>query len=91
MNRAAASVVDAALQCNKQDVTKLVGRDGIAGAWEIQENCDMTIIINKEMKADSGRNYMTFKMLKRRYRCNSEEKDPRYGIPVRDIDYFSHP
>ena len=91
LNRAAASVVDAALQCNKQDVTKLVGRDGIAGAWEIQENCDMTIIINKEMKTDSGRNYMTFKMLKRRYRCNSEEKDPRYGIPVRDIDYFSHP
>lgn len=35
LNRVAASVVDAALQAKKEDVTRLVGRDGIAGAWEI--------------------------------------------------------
>ena len=35
LNRAAASVVDAAIQAKKEDVTRLVGRDGIAGAWEI--------------------------------------------------------
>ena len=35
LNRVAASVVDSALQAKKEDVTKLVGRDGIAGAWEI--------------------------------------------------------
>ena len=35
LNRSAASVVDAALQAKKEDVTKLVGRDGVAGAWEI--------------------------------------------------------
>ena len=35
LNRSGASVVDAALQANKEDVTRLVGRDSIAGAWEI--------------------------------------------------------
>lgn len=35
LNRTGASVIDAALQANKEDVTRLVGRDSIAGAWEI--------------------------------------------------------
>ena len=35
LNRSGASVVDAALQANKEDVTRLIGRDAIAGAWEI--------------------------------------------------------
>lgn len=35
LNRTASSVVDAALQNKKEDVTRLVGRDGVAGAWEI--------------------------------------------------------
>lgn len=35
LNRVGASVVDAALQANKEDVTRLVGRDAIGTAWEI--------------------------------------------------------
>lgn len=35
LNRTSASVVDSAVQAKKEDVTRLVGRDGIAGAWEI--------------------------------------------------------
>ena len=35
LNRSGASIVDAALQAKKEDVTRLVGRDAIAGAWEI--------------------------------------------------------
>jgi replicative DNA helicase len=35
LNRTASSIVDAAIQAKKSDVTKLVGRDGVAGAWEI--------------------------------------------------------
>lgn len=35
LNRTAASVIDAAVQAKKEDVTRLIGRDGIAGAWEI--------------------------------------------------------
>ena len=35
LNRSSASVVDAAIQAKKEDVTKLVGRDGVGTAWEI--------------------------------------------------------
>ena len=35
LNRNGAAVIDAALQANKEDVTRLVGRDAVAGAWEI--------------------------------------------------------
>ena len=36
LNRSGAAVVDSALQAKKEDVTRLVGRDSIAGAWEIE-------------------------------------------------------
>ena len=35
LNRTSASVVDAAIQAKKEDVAKLIGRDGVATAWEI--------------------------------------------------------
>lgn len=85
LNRSASSVVDGALQNNKQDVTRLVGRDGIAGAWEIIENGDFVCIVNPEKQVETGIIYLTFKMLKRRYR--SSEDDPE----LRACDYFNHP
>ena len=45
LNRNASSVVDAALQAKKEDVTRLVGRDGIAGAWEIRFQWSPHIVI----------------------------------------------
>ena len=85
LNRTAASVIDAAIQNKKEDVTRLVGRDGIAGAWEIIENSDVCIIINQEVKADDQKVYLTFKMLKRRYR--SSETDEK----LKRLEYFNHP
>ena len=85
MNRNAASVVDSAMQNKKEDLTRLIGRDAVAGAWEIQENSDVVIIINQEVKADTGEVYLTFKMLKRRYR--SSESDEK----LKRLDYFNHP
>ena len=85
LNRSGAAIVDAALQANKEDVTRLVGRDAIGGAWEIQENSDFTCIINPETKMDTGELYMTFKLLKRRYR--SAETSTK----LRRLDYFNHP
>ena len=85
LNRSGASVVDAALQANKEDVTRLVGRDAIAGAWEILENSDWTCILNPETKRDTGELFMTFKLLKRRYR-STEESDH-----LRRLDYFNQP
>jgi replicative DNA helicase len=85
LNRNASSVVDAALQAKKEDVTRLVGRDGIAGAWEIIENSDVVIIINPEVKSDTNDLYLTFKLLKRRYRSSEEDEK------LRRLEYFNHP
>ena len=85
MNRSSATVVDSALQNNKEDVTRLVGRDGVSGAWELMENSDWVCIINPETKSDTKEPYLTFKMLKRRYR-SSDENSKR-----RNMDYFNHP
>jgi len=85
LNRSGAAVVDAALQSKKEDVTRLVGRDAIAGAWEILENSDVCIIINPETKIDTNELYMTFKLLKRRYKSTEESEK------LRRLDYFNHP
>ena len=50
LNRNGAAVVAAALQANKEDVTRLVGRDAVAGAWEIIENSDWVRIVNRVSK-----------------------------------------
>lgn len=85
LNRTASSVVDAAIQNKKEDVTRLVGRDGVAGAWEIIENSDVVIIINQEIKADTNDLYLTFKLLKRRYRSSETTEK------LKRLDYFNHP
>ena len=85
LNRVAASVVDSALQAKKEDVTKLVGRDGIAGAWEIIENSDWVCVLNQEIKQDTNELFMTFKLLKRRYRSSDENEQ------MRRLEYFNQP
>ena len=77
LNREGAAVVDAALQLNKEDVTRLVGSQNIAGAWEIQENSDWTCIINPQRKKDTGELFMVFKLLKRRYRSSETTEKMR--------------
>jgi len=85
LNRLSASVVDTALQANKEDVAKLIGRDGVAGAWEILENADWCCVLNQEVKKDSNELFMTFKLLKRRYRSSD---DNEY---LRNLNYFNQP
>lgn len=63
----------------------MVGQENIGSAWEIQENADMTIIINPEVNYETGELYMVFKMIKRRYR--SIEMDEK----LRRLTYFAHP
>lgn len=85
LNRTASSVIDAALQAKKEDITRLIGRDGVAGAWEIIENSDVVIVINKEKKMDTGDIYLTFKLLKRRYASHETDNT------LRELEYFNHP
>lgn len=85
LNRSSASVIDAAIQAKKEDITRLVGRDGVGTAWEVMENSDWVCIINKEVKMETGELYLTFKMLKRRYRSSEDDEK------LRRLDYFNHP
>lgn len=85
LNRTTSTVIDAALQARKEDITKLIGRDGIAGAWELLENSDWVAVINKEKKIDTGDIYLTFKLLKRRYASHET------NLSLRELEYFNHP
>src|SRR5574343_246064 len=38
LNRTSASVIDAAIEAKKEDITRLIGRDGVGSAWEIRLN-----------------------------------------------------
>ena len=49
------------------------------------ENSDWVTIINPETKMDTGELFMTFKLLKRRYRSIEEDEK------IRRLDYFNHP
>ena len=49
------------------------------------ENADWTCIINPETKLDDNSLYLTFKLLKRRYRSIEEDSN------LRRLDYFNHP
>lgn len=79
LNREAARSVDAAMQTNKTDIARFVGRANVGSAWEVMENSDCVIIINKEMKRSTKQQYLTFKKIKQRYRVENP------------IDYFNHP
>lgn len=85
LNRTSSTVVDSALQANKEDVTRLVGRDGVGSAWEIVENSDWLCVVNPEVKQDTGELYLTLKLLKRRYRSKENEDK------MRRLDYFNQP
>ena len=45
----------------------------------------MVIIINQEVKADTGDVFLTFKLLKRRYRSSEDDEK------LKRLDYFNHP
>lgn len=79
LNRDAASTVDAAMQANKSDLARLLGRGQVGSAWEVIENADFACIINVEKKRSTGQYYLTFKRIKIRYR------------QATDMGYFNHP
>lgn len=49
------------------------------------ENSDVVIIINQEVKVDTGDIYLTFKLLKRRYRSSEDDEK------LKKLEYFNHP
>ncbi len=79
LNRGAATSIDNALEANKEDLARFVGRSNVGSAWEVMENSDWCTIINVELKRGTDRYYLTFKRVKIRYR------DPN------NLTYFNHP
>lgn len=79
LNRSGAASIDAAMQANKEDLARFVGRSNIGTAWEVMENSDWCCIINVERKRGTDQYFLTFKRVKIRYR------DPN------DLGYFNHP
>ena len=49
------------------------------------ENSDVVIIINREKKLGGSDVYLTFKLLKRRYRSADTDDN------LRELEYFNHP
>ena len=79
MNRDAAATVDAAMQANKADLAKFLGRSNVGSAWEVIENSDWVCILQLEKKRDTGQYFLTFKRVKIRYKN------------VSDNGFFHHP
>ena len=79
LNRSGATVVDAAMQNNKEDLARFLGRSNVGSAWEVVENADWVCIINVEKKRETGQYYLTFKRVKIRYKN------------ISDLGYFNHP
>lgn len=80
LNRSGAAVVDSAMQANKEDLARFLGRSNVGSAWEVIENCDYVCIINVEKKRETGQYYLTFKRVKMRYKDIYETNG-----------YFNHP
>lgn len=85
LNRAGAGKVDEAIRNGKHDLAKLIGRDSVGSAWEIIENSDWVCIINPETKEDTDELYMSFSLIKRRYRSSEDTEK------LRRITYFNQP
>lgn len=79
LNRAAAAALDAAIAAGKMDAGKYIGRSNAGSAWEVMENVDVAININLQRHPDTKQLYLSFSLLKIRYK------------PMTDMDFFSHP
>lgn len=59
LNRTSSSIVDAALQAKKEDITRLIGRDAVAGAWEINFRWSpLTVRYDKITVLTAGTNWL---------------------------------
>ena len=79
VNREGARTIDAAMENNKTDVGRLLGRGNVGSAFEVLENADWFCFINKEIKRGTNRVYLSFKRAKIRGRED--------GL----LGYFNHP
>lgn len=79
LNREASRTIDAAIEANRSDLTRMLGNANVGESWGMIENADFVCIINREFSSVTNRWYLTFKRIKIRFREISE------------LTYFNHP
>jgi len=80
INREGNSILDAAMQENKEDVARFIGASYVGYCWDLIQESDWVCFVNLEMQKSTGRWFLSFKRLKIR-----GKKDPMA------VDYFNHP
>lgn len=80
LNRSGMQIVKAAERNGESDLARLLGPENISTAIEIQENADMTIILNIERRRSDGRLFLTF------YRVKDRD-----GNTPAEFEYFNQP
>ena len=78
-NRNALAVVNNAKRAGEADLAKFLGGENVGSAYEVMENADMTIALNLEQRKSDLKLFLTFSMLKSRYRVSG------------DVKYFNQP
>ena len=79
LNREGAKAFDAAIEANRADIGRTLGRGNVGSSWEVVENADWACTVNIERDKSSGQNYLSFNRFKIRYR------------PISEKTFFSHP
>lgn len=79
LNKESVKSIEMAIESNKTDSTRVLNISGVGESFQMMENSDCVIIINREMSLSENQRYLTFKRVKIRY--GSQDS----------IDYFNHP
>ena len=71
LNREASRTLDESSSNNKKDLIRSLGSFNVSESYLMIDNCDLGVIINKEMDSHDNM-YMGFKVIKTRTRCDLE-------------------
>lgn len=79
LNREGARAIDESMETNQADLARKLGVSNIGESWNMIENADLSIIVQRERMISTNVMYLTFKRVKLR------------NGPDDSIDYFNHP
>lgn len=80
INREGNSILDSAMQENKEDIGRFIGSSYVGQCWDLIQESDFVCFVNLEMQKSTGKWFVSFKRTKLR-----GKPDPTA------VDYFNHP
>ena len=99
LNRKGSDIIDSALEANRTDLARLLGKGTISESYGMLKNLDSAYIIHKEMDLE-GNEYITFLDMKHRSRAGKRKEwskylahplDPKNGIKLLDDLHLDKP